>query len=512
MKITNLKTGEVCFGEKGQLLSEVLCRHHLFLSAPCGGMGTCGKCKIALLPTDTPVSPQDLRLLTPAELKNGWRLACTFSLSEDIAFFPPEEDAGEVRIQKQSNDDSFAVAIDIGTTTIEAALVGQSGETLARISMLNRQKAFGADVISRIQYTMEHPDGLSVLHQILVQQINEMIDRLTEAYGCPGSAVKKAVVVGNTTLLHLLTNRDPRPIAFYPFTPPVTDAQLLSPEALPLHAEEIAILPCISAYIGADITANMLHFDLAHAKEAVLIADIGTNGEMALAANGRILCCSAAAGPAFEGANISCGTGGIPGGICRVWLEENRLRFRTIGDQAAVGLCGSGAVDLLALLLELGIVDSSGRIAAFSEVPSIAGMKVYRQAVREVGGEKRVFLTEHIWLSAKDIREFQLAKSALVSGMQILLREIGRTAPDRLILTGGLGTHLNPESALRIGLLTPAWKEVAETAENGALAGAVQCIRPEEWERSERYQTYCTCLDLSTHPDFAECYLRNMNF
>lgn len=512
MKITNLQTGDIYFGEKDQMLIDVLNQNNLFITAPCGGKGICGKCKLQLLPADTPVSPQDLKLLTSAELENGFRLACTFPLTQDISFFPPEEENGLVQIWKRTEDATFGIAVDIGTTTIEMVLVGCSGEKLAQLSMLNRQKSFGADVISRINYTIEHSDGLSVLHQILLHQINHMIDRLTEEYGCPKNAVKKAVVVANTTLIHLLLNRDPRSIAFYPFTPLLKEAQVLPPEALPIHAQEIDILPCISAYIGADITANMVYFDLEHTKKNILVVDIGTNGEMALAANGTILCCSTAAGPAFEGANISCGVGGVPGGVCRVWLEENRLRFHTIGNRDAVGLCGSGAIDLLAVLLELGIVDSSGYMADFSEVTSITGMKIYRQSIREVDNEKRIYLTDKVWLSAKDIREFQLAKSAVFSGMQILLREAGLAVPDRLIVTGGLGNHLNIESALRIGLFHPSLKEVIEVVENGALAGAVQCIDSAEFERSKRYENTCNYIELSTHPDFSELYIENMEF
>ena len=512
MKITNLQTGEIYFGKKDQLLIDILNQNNLFVSAPCGGKGICGKCKVQILPADAPVSPQDIKLLTPAELEKGFRLACTFPVTEDMAFYPPEEETGLIHIWNQTDCTEFGIAVDIGTTTIEMALVGSSGEKLAQFSMLNRQKSFGADVISRINYTIEHSDGLSILHRILLNQINYMIDRLTQEYGCPEYTIKKVVIAANTTLIHLLLNRDPRSIAFYPFAPLVKEAQLLSPESLPLHAAEIDILPCISAYIGADITANMLYFALGSTKESILMVDIGTNGEMALAANGAVLCCSTAAGPAFEGANISCGVGGIPGGICRVRVEENRLRFDTIGNKEAIGLCGSGAVDLLAALLDLGILDSSGYIKDFSAVSSIAGMKIYRQAVRVAGKEKRVYLTDKVWLSAGDIREFQLAKSAVFSGMQVLLKESGLEKPDKLIVTGGLGTHLNIENALRIGLFDSSFQDLIEVVENGALKGAIQCLDAKEFERTKQYEKHCRYMELSTHPDFSKWYIENMQF
>ncbi len=512
MQVINLQTGKHYAAQAGQSLMEILCENHIFPSAPCGGKGRCGNCKIRLSPADTPISPQDITQLTAEELNAGYRLACTFSVTDDIGFYPPKQEKGIVSVLKQVDCGLLQIAVDIGTTTIEMALLNENREKLATLSMLNRQRSFGGDVISRIQYTMDHPDGLARLHRVLITQLNDMIDQLKQSCGCPEAQIQKAVIVANTTLVHLLLCRDPKSLAVYPFTPLVKEAQILSGKELSLSVSEVHILPCISAYIGADITAVMHAFDLAHPKENILVADIGTNGEMMLAANGQLFACSTAAGPAFEGANITCGIGGVSGGICRVRVENNRLKAETIDHQPPTGLCGSGAVDLLSILLQLGILDKTGRISDGSGLSSAVAMKIYRQAFREVGGEKRIYLTENIWLSSKDIREFQLAKSAICSGLQILLRHAGIKKPDKVIITGGLGTHLDVSSALHIGLFPSRWEDVIEASKSSALKGAILCADPMELERTKQYEHHCQYIELATHPEFSDLFIENMLF
>ncbi len=512
MHVTNLQTGEQYCAKAGQSLMELLRQNHIFPPAPCGGKGHCGKCKIRLFPADTPVSQQDSKHLSAEELAVGYRLACTFHVTDEIGFYPPEEEKATVLLLKQADFQFLQVAVDIGTTTIEMALLNEKREKLALLSMLNRQQSFGADVISRIQYTIDHPDGLTLLHQILINQLNEMIQRLKAAYGCREVDIQKAVISANTTLVHLLLCCDPRSLASYPFTPLVKGAQILPGKELSLSVAEVSILPCISAYIGADITAVIHAFDLTHVKENTLVADIGTNGEMVLAANGQLFACSTAAGPAFEGANIACGIGGVPGGICRVRLQNNRLQTETIDHQPPVGLCGSGAVDLLAILLELGIVDRTGAISECSALPSTTAMKIYRQTFRILHGEKRIYLTQNIWLSEKDIREFQLAKSAIRSGLQTLLNHAKMEDPDKVIITGGLGTHLNLSSAVHIGMLPIQWQNVIETAPSGALEGTILCADPVELEKTRQYDAGCRYIDLATDPDFSRLFIENMLF
>ncbi len=502
MQLTNLQNGETYFAHKNQNFVEFLRGNGLFLSAPCGGKGICGKCRVQILPTDMPISAQDAECFTPEQLQEGFRLACTLAVTKDFSFRLPEEASFTARILRKTNDAHCMLAVDIGTTTIEMALLDKNGDLLATLSAPNQQQSLGADVVSRIQYELTHPDKTA--QRIVQNQLRQMIAVLTEACGC--QSIKKTVVAGNTAMLHFLLGKSPEGLSAFPFFSLTEQSFRLSGEKNPLPGEETITLPCPAPYIGADIAADILHFRLMEETGNTLMIDLGTNGEIVLSKGGELFCCSAAAGPAFEGANISCGVGGISGGIHRLFLKNGQLTIETIDEAPPIGLCGSGAIDLLQILLQAGILDNSGRIRPLAALDSAESMKLHRRLVKE----DCIFVTPHISLSQKDIRELQLAKAAVRAGVQLLLQEAGVEKPDRVILTGGLGTHLNPENAAAIELFDPAWLPCTEAAESGALKGAVQCC--DEHILAAAANIRCHGLELSAHPDFQDIFLRSLSF
>lgn len=258
------------------------------------------------------------------------------------------------------------MAVDIGTTTVVAYYYDlTTGALLDTQSALNPQRAFGADVISRIGAAKES-QGLAQQTQAILSLLQDMTSAFARNTGLNPDRLYHITIAANTTMLHLLCGLDPSGIAAAPFISADLLGWDLSVARLGLGFGcpdgKVSLLPCISSYVGADITAGMVSCGLEQAGEKAVYLDVGTNGEMAYRGKEGLLCCSTAAGPAFEGAHIRCGTGGIPGAVSRVWLEEGELRYETIGGQPAVGICGSGLIDAVAVLLQIGAVDETGRL------------------------------------------------------------------------------------------------------------------------------------------------------
>jgi uncharacterized 2Fe-2S/4Fe-4S cluster protein (DUF4445 family) len=493
------------------------------LDAPCGGRGTCGKCKVLITSGDAgAVTTEERHLLTHEELQGGIRLACqchpTGSLSvqaigggshtvlDAVGSFSEPPDP------RISEPGSFGAAIDIGTTTVVAYLIDftHPAEIVGVQSQLNAQRSWGADVISRISFAGEKEGNLEKLSGAIRDQVASLVTRLLEEQRSGKDALKEIAVAGNTTMLHLFAGVDPSSIAVAPFDPVFTNELIVSAQeyALPFPEAELRLLPSIAGYVGADITAGMAAVGIDRKEGLTLLLDLGTNGEMALGNRERLLTCATAAGPAFEGAGISCGTGGIPGAIDTVVAEGGELRWTTIGGKEPVGICGSGILDTVAALLSLGIVDSTG---AMTDKYSDEGYCLVR------GSENGDSSQENgkICFTQKDVRQIQLAKGAVAAGVQVLLDEWGCKASDieEVFLAGGFGNYLRPTSALISGLLPRETEDRIIPAKNSAGLGAVRALLfKDEAERIRTVAQRSEYIELSTDSRFQDHFMEQMLF
>jgi uncharacterized 2Fe-2S/4Fe-4S cluster protein (DUF4445 family) len=420
---------------------------------------------------------------------------------------------------EQPGERVLGVGVDIGTTTVVCFLVDLgTGAQLGARSALNAQRAYGADVISRIAAASESPARLEGLRAAIAGQLSALIARLAQDAEAAPEDIVSIVVAGNTTMLHLLAGVPPDAIARAPFVPAFLGRRQLSAAELGLVAHTACaaiLLPGVSGYVGADIVAGMTAVRMAEQPGPALFIDLGTNGEMALGGSGGIVCCATAAGPAFEGAGIEMGSAGVEGAIDSVWIEDGEIRSTTIGGRPATGICGSGLVDAIAAFLDCGLVDESGRVVDAGQdaalPPAIAALRDGE------GREARLYLDRAagVYLSQADVRAAQLAKAAVAAGIASLAAAAGVELDEigRLYLAGGFGSFLDLRSAIRIGLLPRALRDRVLVAGNTAGAGAMAaCLSSARLEACDRVRSLCSYLELSARADFNDLFVGNMLF
>ena len=395
-----------------------------------------------------------------------------------------------------------ALVVDIGTTTISALLADtQTGQVLEALGQDNPQAAFGADVLSRIAWSMEHPGP--ELANAVRGRINDLLQSLLHAQGLED--VDSIVCTGNSTMLHLLLNLPAASIGRAPFVSAVMEPlRFLAADIGIASQARLFLPPAISSFVGADTVCALLAA-LADAKgKNFLLVDIGTNAETALFFNGGFWACAAAAGPCFEGVSLSCGMPGAPGAIDRVFRTAEAFAHTSIGNIPARGLCGSGVVDSLALLLETGALDATGRMRC--EGP-LAGY------IENEDGRLRFAVAPGVYLSQRDMREVQLAKAALRAGIDVLLAEAGVSvdALDKVYLAGGFGSFLNPASAARLGMLPAACEGKLAVLGNAASHGALRYLLARgDFERAREIAAVTHYVELSTHVGFSGAYMERM--
>jgi uncharacterized 2Fe-2S/4Fe-4S cluster protein (DUF4445 family) len=522
---------------KGVTLLEAIAGEPLAsISAPCGGRGRCGKCLVRVLePNDGPKpSAADLRFVSPEKLDLGYRLACTcmvglVSRVETVTEYLDATVKGDLPrftrpaepLPRATEAGRFAAAVDIGTTTVAVFLVeSESGEAVDVLAQMNRQSVYGADVLSRIVHS--DAGGLPAISTAIRAQIHEVLRELTERNGATLADVGILSVAGNTTMLHFFAGEDPSQIGRAPFTPVFVDCREYPPQQLSLPLAEkgvVILLPSVSAYIGSDIVSAAVAVDMDRDSRTTLLVDIGTNGELALRHQDRILACSTAAGPAFEGACISAGVGGVPGAI-RTWRREAvSFHFDTIAGAEPVGVCGSGLMDLLSTLLTDRVVEETGRMVRPSELHEVVDRQVapaYEERLAEdENGEPALKIAGPYLFTQKDVREIQLAKAAIAAGIDTLLEHTGIAPSElqRVVLTGGFGHHLGVNSAVNIGLLPAIPSERFHTISNAAGVGAVQVLREAPTlDRMIASQQSVEYLELSGHSLFEERFVEQMTF
>jgi uncharacterized 2Fe-2S/4Fe-4S cluster protein (DUF4445 family) len=449
----------------------------------------------------------------------------------------------------------LGLAFDLGTTTVAAVLVDLSnGRVLAAGSAINRQAARGADVISRAAYAHRGLTYVGELQDLALECLNALVERLCRSAGVATNEVFEAVVAGNAIMLHLLLGVDPHPLAIAPFRPLFTESQDLSasdlrlPDAawLPQTGPDragvgnaipktdqshlrprtsrpspalainpqgrVVTFPVISAYAGGDTVAGIHATELLSGPEPALLIDVGTNTEVALAWNGRLVTASAPAGPAFEGAGIRRGSAAIPGAITHFFIRNDaKVEFEVIGDVVPTGICGSGLVDILAELRRTDLLDSTGRLAS----PGEASGHPVGTRIELVEGHPAFRVTNEIFLGQKDVRELQSAIAAVAAACRIVLDHAG-IEPEKLarvLLAGSFGASLNARNAQTVGLVPPAAEAVVQSVGNAAMEGAkAALVSLTQRDAAFRIPIETEYLELSGHPAFNDAFLEGMTF
>ena len=416
------------------------------------------------------------------------------------------------------------IAYDLGSTTIVGYLMDlRTGADLAVAAVMNPQMVYGDDLVSRISFATTQENGAAVLQSVVVDALNRIAREAAEAVGLSTDSIYKATVVGNTCMTHLLMGIDVTSLGQSPYVPSVCADVLLAARELGLAISPeapVIVLPNVAGFVGSDLVGVLLASEWKEDGRTRLAVDIGTNGEMALLHKGKTYACSAAAGPAFEGAGISCGMRGAPGAIDSVRIADS-VEITTIEDRPAIGLCGSGLVDAIAEMLEAGIIDETGRMLS----PTDAGMlpvAVRERLIETENGVEFVLATKQesgnggsITLTAADVRHVQLAKGSIHAAIQTLIRAAGTTDDElsEILLAGAFGNYIRVESAIRIGLIPPVPKERVRSVGNAAGAGArLALLCEQEMAQARELARTADHLELAVSPDYQMELMERMMF
>jgi len=545
-------TVEVAYGSG--LLSAAR-RAHVNIESPCNGGGTCEKCKVRILAGE--VNPEYLlnhaNVLTEVEKHNGWLLSCLVEVTSDLCVEISEHSDSDNQILSEGvthqrqlrpwvtkhfdvNDNKtrilsghniiaeepgdvldiiYGIAVDIGTTTIVVSLVNLiTGEELGVASAINPQTVFGHDVLSRIKFAGEN-DGLRKLQEGLIETLNKLIFELADKHYVTRERIYEAVFSGNTTMLHLAVAANPRSLGRYPYTPLIHGGTSLPAVSIGLQIAangEVYLPPIFDAFVGADITSGVLATALNQLSGVTLFVDVGTNGEMILAVNGQLHATSTAAGPAFEGMNISCGMRAANGAIDMFKIDDDGVvDIRTIGRSEAAGICGSGLIDIVGELVISGVIDKSGRFTKSREDLPYE----LKHRLTERDGKTLFDLGNNVYLSQKDIRQVQLAKGAIRAGIDALiqLRELKPNDVDTVLIAGSFGYHLRPESLINLGLLPVAFADKIKYVGNTSKTGAIAFLL----DRNAREELFLIVqstptIDLAHSPNFDKIFVDALAF
>ena len=506
-----------------ETIAQTLQREGYSFTLPCGGNGTCGQCKVLVLEGETAITEEERRFLSEECLKKGERLMCRSRFLTDgaICLLGKSETSSDMQIQSigvggkgtaikgsdgtlDCSEAQFGVAVDIGTTTIAMALVElQTGRIVASLTKNNSQRQYGADVISRIKCANE--GRAEELKRLIWKDITDGLEQLL---GDGQQEMSEVLVISaNTTMEHLLMGDSCQTLGEAPFLP--SDISLRTKnmgeiaEETPeqYHDMLVTILPGISAFVGADIVSGMYDCGMYAAERPILFIDLGTNGEMVLGTKRGFLATSTAVGPAFEGGNITCGCPGIAGAISSVSMMGSHMVTHTIANKKPVGICGTGVLELAFELYKGGVMDEQGKLRP-----------LYLEngyPVAQMQNGDRIIFTQG------DIRQLQMAKSAIRSGIELLMKECNLTAQEinKVYLAGGFGYKLNVYKAAGIGLIPRELREKTVAAGNTSLQGAVRFLMEKGAALNMQQMILKTKeMNLAVHPTFEKYYLKYMDF
>lgn len=506
-------------------LLEMLQEKNEYISAPCNGNGICGKCIVRYKSGATEPTKQDREFLSEKQLEQGYRLACQSYPTEEYKVEIPElEETIEVLSQwenqrteeilkntaegtaEKTENALYGICIDIGTTTLAALLVNLETEADCQTAVsVNHQRAYGSDVLSRI--SASNSGKKWEIQRCIRQDLQKLIRELLQKEKITEQQIQRIVIAGNTTMCHLLCGFSCETLGVAPFEP--VDISWMEGSAAEFSGmkewdAKVVILPGISAFVGADIMAGIAKMNMHRSEGYHLLLDIGTNGEMVLGNCHHMYVTSTSAGPAFEGGNISCGMAGIPGVISHVFMEETgKAGFQVIGEadgenkkQQAIGICGTGMIDLVYELREHQMIDEHG---------------TYSDLYFDTGYE----LAEKVKFTQNDIRELQMAKAAIRAGVDILVKKAGITFDevDDCYLAGGFGTKIDIKKAAGIGLIPKELEMKTIPVGNTVLAGTKEVLLGRiSKEELEKIQTMAEVINLAEENDFEELYLSYMDF
>ena len=557
--------------QNGTKLIECIRKAGLYIEAPCNGKGKCGKCKVIARGNLSPKTKEEEKFTEEEHV----RLACICEVMGDAKIELIEKDKnkklktinqgfsiekqldskikkielkgvgektnrpykntlnfkaeklsvlkriGEIEKNKEKdlcgvihkeelidiiNKDKsvLAVAVDIGTTGLSAYLLNlEDGQILNKMSDLNPQTEYGGDVLSRITYCMENKDGIEILSKCIRKKINSMVEELIGT-NYKRKSVYEIAIAANTTMLHLFTGISPNTIAKAPYRSIFLDQLEIKAKDMDIEINEegnVILLPSLSSYVGADIVA----IDFQNKKHPAIFIDIGTNGELAAIYKGSMSASSTAAGPAFEGMNISCGSRAEEGAIDSFSIdEEYNIKYSTIGDEEAKSICGSGLMDVMAALIKSKVVMTSGRFN-----------KNMPDDLKERLKDKRFYITEKVYISQSDIRQMQLAKGAISSGVTMLLKEIDANIEDieEAVIAGAFGYHINPESIKTLGIIPKGFKGKITFVGNSSIEGARLSLLNKDISKSMvDIRESIKVIELSTREDFQDYFVKALSF
>ena len=518
----------------GANVLEVARNAGISIDAPCGGAGTCGKCRLKLLEGEVEGGKNKRK---PQEYNEGWRLACQSTVVGDVHFMVPAEAASfahDIQTADLSSQEEldrynhelsnlfasgiargvaqagYGVAIDIGTTTVTAALLDlQSGEIHGKASAGNDQIRFGADVINRI-ISQSKPGGVEALREAIRENtIIPLLHDLCSQAGIESTQISRCVIAGNTTMEHLFLGANGDSIRLEPYEPEFLERHGDTAEStgLPLApGAPVIFAPNVGSYVGGDITAGVLATLLWNSDEMSFFIDLGTNGEMVYGNRDFMLTCACSAGPAFEGGDISCGMRATHGAIQKLTIDAESMdaSYETVGDCAPVGLCGSGIIDTVAELFRTGIISARGKFAREGRRirPLSGGGCEYVIAFEGENGAKR-----DVTINETDLDNFIRAKGAIFSAFRTMLKSVGATPDDldRVMIAGGIGSGIDMENAMSIGMLPKMPLEKYRYIGNSSLTGAcAMLVSDEASDKVFELGQSMTYLELSVEPGYMD--------
>jgi uncharacterized 2Fe-2S/4Fe-4S cluster protein (DUF4445 family) len=509
----------------GATILEAAGQAEIILNTVCGGKGTCKKCMVKIEPDGEEV------------------LACQHRITRDLTVNIPDEArffeqkildrgidteirAGEYVYQRYvpevSKDSIFGVAVDIGTTSVVARLIRMTdGRCLATESDLNPQSRYGDDVVSRIAYA-DRDEKLSVLNTLIMECLNRLIAKLCSAAGIDTTSVYEVCVVGNTTMNHIFLKLPVSQLGHAPYNAFSLEAHDVSPRDMLIEmnpAGNIHTVENIAGFVGSDTTAVALAVDIDSAEQMTLVVDIGTNGEIILGTKDKLYAASCAAGPALEGARITCGSRATTGAVEAVVVNEDDIVLDVIGNCPARSICGSGLIDAVAALLNLGIVDKTGRFRERSELDGKISPAVFARISERDGGPIFILSQDsgapRVFLTQRDVRQTQLAKAAIRAGIKLLQNKIGLQDDDilQILLAGAFGNYIKKESALRIGLLPKVPLERIVFVGNAASSGARMALVSGRYrDKTKQLAAKIEYIEIAHEPDFQDVFADSMFF
>ncbi len=418
----------------------------------------------------------------------------------------------------------YVMAYDIGTTTIVGYLLNaQTGREMAVSSMLNPQSQFGADVIQRCNHALA--EGVDELSACVRSALNDLAVKAALQAGVSPEEIYMITVVGNTCMHHLFAGIMPGALVHSPYNPTISESMMLNAADYDIHINphgKIMLLPNIAGFVGADTIGVLLATEFDTLTDLTLVIDIGTNGEMVMGNKDRMIACSTAAGPAFEGAKIQCGMRGAEGAIDHVHFEGNQLTYSTIGGGKPIGICGSGLMDIISELLQAGFISSGGRLEKPESLTSEIGKANAHRLIKIDGFLSFVLAFEDesgngqkVYLSQKDIREVQLAKGAMAAGIALMADTLGIQIDQiqKVMIAGAFGNYMSPDSACAIGLIPAELRDRIEPIGNAAGEGSkIAALNDWEFHRCDQISNHTEFLELATHPDFQDCFVDQLEY